>query len=397
MLTFYSVLAAIIAAPLAIWFSMVWFRRPAFAMGTGAALSVLSLTQFFPDSLRLALAASLVPHAITALYAATRGTSPNKDLRFPSVIPVALYVGMCALSILWSLDRAQTITSTLAWVVLAMFALTFRQLVPYKKIRVIFFYILLGFFIACIFALLTPFGWAGGRARGVFQNANASAIFAFLLAGLSIWMGKKYYRWLLPLCFVFIFITGSRAGMLGFIAVVVVSFYWRMNTLQKLFSFGLALIALFPVGNVVLNFLTSGETDAVLLRTDNTREDTTVLALDFIKENPWLGAGYRATPPGLGSNSYLKLLAEFGIVAIFAGVVLAIAYISWSRVDSVMFGLTIATLIDCLFEDWLLTAGAPMLLIYFVLLMSTPQPQKDEDTGKKVRKPYSPAEQTLKL
>ncbi|AZA10435.1 hypothetical protein [Corynebacterium gerontici] len=373
MLTFYSVIAAFVAAPLSIWFAMVWFRRPAFAMGTGVALSVLSLTQFFPNSLRFALAASLVPHAVTALYASSRGTSPNRHLVFPGVAPVLIYVGMCGLSTIWSLNPRQTVISTIAWIVLLVFALSFRQLLSVHELRTIMFRILLVFFLVSCVTLATPFGWAGGRARGVFQNANAASIFVFLLAGLSIWMGKKYFRWLLPMCVVFTFLSGSRAGMLALIITLVVPFYGQMSVRQKALSAFGGLLALFPIGGAVMDFLSKNSSDAALLRTDNTREDAVIVAAQFIAEHPWLGAGYRGTPPGLGSSSFLKMFAEFGFGTIFAAIILVVAYIVWAKADSVMLALSLATIVDCLFEDWLLTAGAPMLLIFFTLLMSTPQ------------------------
>lgn len=371
-----SMVLALLLAPVMVWAGMMWFRRPGLAMGVGVASSVLSLTQFFPNSLRYALAMSLVPHAITALYMVSNRTSPNRHLRFPAMLPVLIYVGMCLLSTLWSLSPVQTLVSTFAWLVLFVFALTFRQVLPVQRIRSITFYILLVFFLASVLALATPWGWNGGRARGVFQNANAASIFVFLLAGLSIWMGKKYYRWVLPLCVIFTFLSGSRAGMLALITVVVVAFYARLSRLQKFLALVFALLTAFPVGNAVLSFITSGKSNAILLRTDNTREDTIIQAVDFIRTHPWLGAGYRATPAGLGSSSYLKMLAEFGFLAVFAAFVLIIAYVAWSKVDPVMLGITCATLIDCAFEDWLLTAGAPMLLIFFLLLMSTPQSLK---------------------
>ena len=38
-----------------------------------------------------------------------------------------------------------------------------------------------------------------------------------------------------------------------------------------------------------------------------------------------------------------------------------------------MLGLTLGVLLNAFFEDWLLTAGAPMLAVYLLLVMSTPQ------------------------
>lgn len=225
-------------------------------------------------------------------------------------------------------------------------------------------------------ALVLPQGWGGERARGVFSNANAAAIIAFLLIGVSLWMGAKHYRIIIPLALLFVILTGSRAGLLAALIVITVALFAHLSTRGRITVVGISAIAAYPALIWGSQSIPSSSYSPEILRTANTRADAWDIAFDFIRSRPWLGAGYRATPEGLGSTSYLKMLAEFGIIGSILAVALIVGYILWSRADYIMMAITLGALVNAIFEDWLLTAGAPMLAVYLLLLMSTPQGMK---------------------
>lgn len=366
----------IILAPFVIWFSLSVWRRPVFAMVSGLILAVFSLTHFGHSDLRYALAILLLPHFATAIWSfrnQPRGTLPS------FMAPVA-FVAVAYLSFIWSREPIQSVLSATAWVILLLFIFTFRWTVSTKQVRQTVFFVLLGFFFLSVLFLVSPEAWEAGRARGLFTNANTAGIFTFLLIGCSLWMGRKYWPWVIPAGLVYITATGSRAALLAAVLLLLVVPLARMGWRHRLVLGGLAVAVGYPALLWILDWVETFQVDEAtsVLRSDNTRADRWSASLAFIQQNPWLGAGYGAAPPMVDHNSYGKLFAEFGLFIAIFGVILIASYFWWSRRDSVMLGITIGTLFNTFFEDWLLSAGAPMLIIYLLLVMSTPQRAENE-------------------
>lgn len=353
-----------------VWLIMKVISQAAVAFTVGLFLTVFSLTQFGVPEMRFGIALVLLPHLGRAIRAA-RNESAQK---LPSFLIPGIYVFVCFLSIIWSLAPLRTALSASAWVILLLFIFTFRSLLNAETIRRRAFFILLAFFLACIVFSFAPLGWVGGRLAGIFLNANSTGIFTFLLIGISLWMGKRYWIWIIPAGTVVIILTGSRASLLAIIVMVMVILVARADWRMRVPIIGLGVSIGGPVA-----FWAWEQTQKInaegssILRTNNSRESVWGAAIDFIQDNPILGAGYRATPELIGSSSYFKLFAELGFAFAGAGIILAISYIWWSRFDIVMLGITFGTLVNTIFEDWLLTAGAPMLAVYLMLLYSSPQ------------------------
>lgn len=356
---------------LLIWFITSVARHADVALATGISLTVLSLTEFGLPEMRQVIAFVTIPHLAQAI-----NVSKLQSNRLPSLRIPAFYTSVCFLSIFWSLAPLQTAVSASAWLVLLLFIFTFRSLISGDRIRQQVFFILLIFFLASLLSVATPLGWEAGRVQGVFNNANAAGIFTFLLIGLAFWMGKRYWIWLVPLGTVFIGLTGSRASLLALLVLLTMIVIGKTERKLKIPLIIMSVSLGGPIAYWAWNDLKDMQADgSSILRTNNSRDSVWDLAIDFIRENPVLGAGYGATPEGIGSSSYFKLIAEFGLVFSGVGIFLALFYIWCSRYDFVLLGLTLATLVNTVFEDWLLTAGAPMLIIYLLILFSTPQYQ----------------------
>lgn len=352
------------------WLGVQIASKPATAFSVGIFLTVFSLSQFGLAEMRFSIALVLLPHLRKAILAA-RSESSQK---LPSFTVPGIYIFVCFLSVVWSLAPLRTALSASAWVILLLFIFTFRSLLDTRAIRIRVFYILLFFFCANVLFSFISLGWVGGRLVGVFLNANSTGIFTFLLIGTALWMGKRYWIWIIPTGVIAIALTGSRASLLAVIVLLMVVFLaradWRVRAPLILFAIAVGGPVVFWAWQQTTKIEAEGSS---ILRTNNSRDSVWSAATTFIKENPILGAGYRATPEIIGSSSYLKLLAEFGFAFAGAGIILAVFYIWWSRFDIVMLGITSGTLVNTIFEDWLLTAGAPMLIVYTVILYSTPQ------------------------
>lgn len=356
-------------------FALIWLivkisYHPAVAFIVGISLTVFSLSQFGLREMRFSIALVLLPH----LWSAIRNAGSKSNQKLPSFLIPGIYIFVCFLSIVWSLAPLQTALSASAWVILLLFIYTFRSLLDAATIRRSVFFILLAFFFASAVLSFVPLGWVGGRLVGIFINANSTGIFTFLLVGLSLWMGKRYWIWIIPAGTLVVILTGSRASLLAIVVMLTVVLIGRADWRMRIPIAGLAISIGGPIA-----FWAWQQTQNInvesssVLRTNNSRESVWGLAIEFIQTNPILGAGYRATPEGIGSSSYFKLLAEFGFAFAGFGITLAIFYIWWSRFDIVMLGITCGTLVNTIFEDWLLTAGAPMLIVYLVVLCSSPQ------------------------
>lgn len=352
------------------WLIVNIVTRPTVAFTVGLLLTVFSLSQFGLREMRFGIALVLLPH----LWRAIRTARGNSDRKLPSFLIPGIYVFVCFLSIVWSLAPLQTALSASAWVMLLLFVFTFRSLLNAETIRKRVFFILLASFFASVVLSAAPLGWVSGRLTGVFLNANSAGIYTFLLMGVSLWMGKRYWIWIIPAGTIVIIFTGSRASLLAIAVMFMVILIGRADWRMRMPIIGLVISIGGPIVLWVWRQTQSIEAEgSSVLRTNNSRENVWGIAIDFIQKNPVLGAGYRATPESIGSSSYFKLLAEFGFAFAGAGIMLAIFYLWWSRFDIVMLGITCGTLVNAIFEDWLLTAGAPMLAVYLMVLYASPQ------------------------
>lgn len=377
-----TALGVVVLGPLLLVTTVRSITKPQLAMAVGLVTSLLSLSSLGVPELRYALVLAFIPHIGTAIKNTNRGT----HCYYPSFKVLLLYVLICFISIIWSLNPFESFISSAAWLILLLFVYTFRTLLTPESIRRIVFFVLLGFFIVSLIFLVSPEGWAGGRARGIFNNANAAGIYTFLLLGVSLFMGRRYWLWLFPVGLVFIFATGSRAALLSVLVVISISVFSSVNNRLRIPIVVLLFSSmLYPI-RWFWNWLQQLDVEGdSILRTNDSRASTWEVAFSFIRENPYLGAGYGATPPLIGSSSYIKLVAEFGFVFAVFGILVACSYIQWSRHEPIMLGLTLGVLLNTFFEDWLLTAGAPMLAVYLLLVMSTPQQHSPKSPGRDVR------------
>jgi O-antigen ligase len=377
-----TTLGIVVLGPILLIVFVRSFAEPKVAMAIGLVLTLLSLSSFGMPELRYALFLVLIPH----ISSAVKKTKIGSQYNYPSFMVPLLYVIVCFVSVVWSLNPSKTFVSGAAWLILLLYVFTFRTLLSPESIRRIVFFILLGFLVLSLFYLATPDGWAGGRARGIFNNANSTGIYTFLLLGVSLFMGRKYWIWLFPIGLGLIFATGSRATLLAVIVLIAINIvFWidrKFRLTAVVFVFAISVYPIRWIWNWVQQLDAEGDS---MLRTNDSRASTWEVAFAFIRENPLLGAGYGATPPVIGSSSYIKLVAEFGFLFSIFGLLVAGAYLLWSRYDPVLLGITLGVLINTIFEDWLLTAGAPMLAVYLLLVMSTHQPNGTADLNSRAK------------
>lgn len=375
---------ALAASPVVAWLFLVWWRHPAVAYAFGIAISLFSLTQLGTPALRFAVILPLFPHIAYAIIDAAR--SPRSTMPSPTV-PI-IYTATCALSILWSQLPHETLAGVAAWGIVLTFILSFRQIMPERDIKKITLGVLLGFVAASVPFLATSNGWWAGRARGIFYNANSLGIVCLLALAISMWYGYKLW---IPLAIPLLGImtlTASRASFLSAIVAIVVATIPRMKPAYKFTLIAFATISAYPAFRwATAQIVSLDASEDSLLRTNNSRDTTWSAILDVIDKNPLIGVGYDAGPPMI-ANSYLKLVAEFGIIASAAGVALVISYLVWARADTTLFAFALAGCVNGIFEDWLLTAGAPYLLIFLMILMSSPKiasPPNNDSNGKTKR------------
>lgn len=369
-LTLTLIFAGIVLAPALVWLIILFHRRPVFAMALGLGLSLLSVTHFGHPAMRVALAVVLLPH----LPAAIKKFRETTTSTLPSLLPFIIFTALAFVSLLWSRMSMDTFTAAGAWVILLLFLFTFRTLLSAETIRLTVFLVLLVIVAACAVFLLLPDGWWEGRARGMFTNANTLGIVTFLFVGSSLWRGRKIWLWAVPAGLALITATGSRAALMAVVVTLFVVLGAQLGWRYRIVLAGVAIPVLYPLYFWVTWSLEQISTDPTsILRTSNTRSERWEAAIEFISANRWLGAGHGATPYMVDHNSYFRLFAEFGMILSFVGVFVVLGYVWWSRRDPVMLGLTVGVLVNTFFEDWLLSAGASMLGVYLILLVSTPQ------------------------
>lgn len=208
-------------------------------------------------------------------------------------------------------------------------------------------------------------GLEGGRLRGIFENANSLGFFAFLAVAAALFVdGKRLTTFLLLTTgSIALILTGSRASLL---AVLICLAGWLIYRL-KWAGWALLFTGLI-FGDAVVSWVSSLSPELeLLLRNNNSRDESLRTALDDWSSSPFFGVGLNGESDIIASTP-LRALAQGGSFG-FAAIVLL-----WASVMILAFRskpplrwLSLAAIAHSLFEGWMLSPVSPLLMLFVIL------------------------------
>jgi hypothetical protein len=223
--------------------------------------------------------------------------------------------------------------------------------------------------LAMVLALSVAYGWAlpsvgiaGGRLRGITDNANSLGFYAFLLGSLALIIVKQTSARivLFALSGGVIVWTSSRASMLA-LGIVVLSLLFSRRSLTAV------LAAVGVIGACIVGWVAwPGVSDmgSALLRANNSRSLSFDTAIQAFHSSPLIGLGMGNNANEIASSP-LRALADGGIGGLVAVVILWVSLLWFSRQGGIRtVGFAVAAIVHSLFEGWLLSPVSPFLLIF---------------------------------
>lgn len=232
------------------------------------------------------------------------------------------------------------------------------------------------------------------RLRGVLENANGLGFVAFALGALS--LAARLVPWQsalgLGVALTCLFLTASRASMLAFVIVAIGLAIGRARRAQ--------LVVVFGVIGVSFVWLWSPEflADVPLLRATDTRSMGFEIMQSAMSESFWTGLGALPSEVRVAGSPFAA-----GITGGMLGLIgLGTMYIAllWGFASSRPRALTllVAGIAHSVFESWILSFSAPMLLTFFVALVGFVKlDATDEETQTGQATSSSPTSRSLEM
>lgn len=225
------------------------------------------------------------------------------------------------------------------------------------------------------------------RLRGVLENANGLGFVAFALGAVSLAVCRGVWQSLLGigLALSCLFLTGSRASMLAFVVVGVGLAIGRVRRARVFCALAAAAVGI--LGIVEPQVLS----DAVLFRTTDTRSFGFDMMQFAMGESFWTGLGELPSDTMVAGSPFAA-----GITGGMVGLIgLGIMYVGLLRNFALVrprtLALIVAGVLHSVFESWMLSFSAPMLLAFFVMLVGFTK----WDAAEKVAVAAAPVSQTI--
>ena len=311
--------------------------------------------------------------ALIALVTVPRGKVSTIGRRWILVVASMTVAGI--VSLLWSSNFASTLQSSYGmFATLAVCATgaavaeRFRAKIR-RDVSAFLFAILAASVVAAIVGLTGAL--AGGRARGILQNANGLGLVALLSLALML-PNRKLRTLVLPLALAALLLSGSRSAAIASVAILLVFVFTRSNSARDWAKSHVVrgALVIFLVLGVLWVWGDSTAKESVqapsssILRTSDSRTEYWSDAITKILQEPILGTGLGAST-GYVVNSYLTIVVELG----FAGLSIIVLWIwfvlkSWSKLDEASRLVIVGASISGFFESWLASGGS----FYFISL-----------------------------
>ena len=245
--------------------------------------------------------------------------------------------------------------------------------------------------LAIVMALSVAYGWAlpsigiaGGRLRGITDNANSLGFYAFLLGSLALIIVKQTSARILFIALSggVIVWTSSRASMLALVIVVLSLLFSRRSVTAVLAAVGV-------VGACIVASLAwpgLSNVGSGLLRTNDSRSLSFDTAIQAFHSSPLIGLGMGNNANEIASSP-LRALADGGIGGLVAVVVLWMSLLWFSRQGGIRaVGFACAAIVHSLFEGWLLSPISPFLLIFVLCWwVIARKPSSEEEPSSRMR------------
>lgn len=313
---------------------------------------------------------------VVALLALGQVVRKGTEIRMTPVPFGVAFLAMASLSsIIWSADPIESAAAGAALAAVAVLLIAAETWSDLKLRRAV---VVCGCTLLLVnlgFAFVSA-GILAGRTRGIFANPNSLALFCVLILPL-LGVRKRTVPFAL-IAVVLVIASGSRAGALAVVvqALVAVSLGWRGHASYRrrlvvfvlLVSLAFGSARALDWGGTGYSFSAANQEISVL-RSSDSRSATWTTALGDWQEERLLGRGAGAYQKDT-ANSYLKLLADLGLLGVLAASPLFI--LLWRRfwlADTSDAALVAGASINAAFESWMFTAGSFFFLLFWLQLL----------------------------
>lgn len=299
---------------------------------------------------------------------------PQLRVRGTLLVPgfLALVTFVAALSMSWSDSLTKAQLGTLSLAMLAATSLVVATRCTFKQVSWAVYVWTLVLLVTglVLFAVGISEAMGGPRVRGLMGNAQGAGIIALICIGVAPMLGRRAFIVAWPLAIFTIILAQSRAAALGCVVLIAVLIgYWIKKKTGVVGLLAFSLLTSLPLLWLGLSLELTGETG--LIRFNNSRTVVWEPLLTAFITHPWAGVGWASYESGVES-SYLKVLAELGIIGFFIVSAAAIILVKqFSRLQVTGLALALGILVNAVFEGWLLTGGSAYAWAVWLLAAST--------------------------
>jgi len=232
--------------------------------------------------------------------------------------------------------------------------------------------------------LLPEIGIEQLRLRGVLENANGLGFVAFALGAVS--LAARFGRWQsllgLGVALACLFLTGSRASMLALVIVAIglaIGKVRRARLWLILGALAMTVAWLWSPGLLV---------DLPLLRTTDSRSAGFDVIQDALSDSLWIGRGELPTEVNVAGSPFAAGI-QGGVLGLLALVMMYMAlFRGFASSRPRALTLVVAGIVHSVFESWILSFSAPMLLVFFVMLVGFVKLDSEDAEGRRAEETH---------
>ncbi|HKJ34347.1 MAG TPA: O-antigen ligase family protein [Balneolales bacterium] len=323
------------------------------------------------------------------------------DRRILFFIPF-FFVGLIS-SYLYSPDMAASVSRAISYFLLVFSVFTYFRFVYQEYQQILYeniFIIITLIFIISILGIATPYHdlfFFSNRLRGLFGNPNSMALFSIFSYPIIDYFNypdskitQRQIKWVKILIIGSVILTGSRNGMVSIFIYYLLRNYYMRGVTGRIYSIiiGIGIVLIFFNIQLLTNYPPVQEffrTESI--QTASGRTQVWNVAVDQIKESPWMGNGdyyyqiffqnykriHNLAARYWNSvwNSYLAILMDTGIIGLLAYIFFLFGLVSFTNNFKILIPFIGVTLFSAIFESWMvssLNAYTTLFLFYFIIV-----------------------------
>jgi len=306
-------------------------------------------------------------------------------------------------SYIFSPSFAPSVARSISYFLLIFSVFTYFRFVYNERGQILYenvFIIITLIFVFSLIGMATPYHelfFFGHRLKGLFGNPNSMALFSIFSYPIidtfkypDSKITERQIKWVKVLIFACLLMTGSRNGVASLFIYYLLKNYFTRGVTGRIYSIlaGIAVVLVMLNLDTILQYTPLKELiRAKSLQTASGRTIVWNVALDQIKESPWLGNGdyyyqiffqnykdiHNLTSRYWNSvwNSYLAFMMDTGIIGLLAYLFFLSGLVKFTKNFKALMPFLALALFSAIFESWMvssLNAFTTLFLFYFIIV-----------------------------